>query len=199
LPERCPGCGGEVIEDHLAQQFQTEIPRKPIVREFKIHCGHCKKCGQSLRGRHPLQTSDATGAAQSQLGSDAQSAIVYFNKRTGMSYGKIADTFDHALRRARTLLDKQTGAAKLFPQQVIDLLVGALRLRDRLNDEKAEEERRGRAYEDYVQRLHDLTVRPHPNPENARFARHLNKHAASWFLFFVDPNIRPRIIGPNRR
>jgi transposase len=41
-----------------------------------------------------LQTSDATGAAQSQLGADAQAAIVYLNKRAGMSHGKIADTFD---------------------------------------------------------------------------------------------------------
>src|SRR5262249_11157261 len=44
--------------------------------------------------RHPLQTSAATGAAQSQLGADAQAAIVYLNKRAGMSHGKIADTFD---------------------------------------------------------------------------------------------------------
>jgi len=41
-----------------------------------------------------LQTSDATGAAQSQLGPDAQAAIVYLNKHAGLSYGKIADTFD---------------------------------------------------------------------------------------------------------
>jgi transposase len=41
-----------------------------------------------------LQTSDATGAAQSQLGPDAQAAIVYLNKRAGMSHGKIADAFD---------------------------------------------------------------------------------------------------------
>jgi len=40
-----------------------------------------------------LQTSDATGAAQSQLGADAQAAVVDLNKRAGMSHGKIADTF----------------------------------------------------------------------------------------------------------
>jgi transposase len=301
LPDQCPACGGEVVEDHLDQQFQTEIPRKPIVRKFQIHCGHCKKCGKHLRGRHPLQTSDATGAAQSQLGGDAQAAIVYLNKRAGMSHGKIADTFDkffgitltpgasaqvvmragkilrpvyeqikeriknsdhltpdetgwrigghpawlhgwvgdegatlyaidpqrsadvlekvigidwsgsmthdgyssyerfedaahqqcvdHALRRARKLLEKQTGADTIFPQQVIDLLTESLRLRDRFNEENADQDRRGCAYEDYVQRLHDLTQRPHVNKENARFAKHLNNHAASWFLFLVDPNI----------
>jgi transposase len=301
LPEQCPDCGGNVVEDHLDQQFQTEIPRQPIVREFKIHCGQCQNCGKHLRGRHPLQTSDATGAAQSQLGGDAQATIVYLNKRAGMSHGKIADTFDkvfgiqltrgacaqvvlrggkilqpvyeqikehlissehltpdetgwrigghpvwlhawvgangatlyaidpqrsadvlekvigidwsgsmthdgfssyerfedaphqqcvdHALRRARGLLDKQTGAAKIFPQQVIDLLTEALRLRDCLNEANADGEQRGRAYEEYVQRLRDLTGRPRDNEDNARFAKHLYNHAASWFLFLVDPNI----------
>ena len=301
LPEQCPDCGGDVVEDHLDQQFQTEIPRQPIRREFKIHCGHCNTCGKRLRGRHPLQTSDATGAAQSQLGGDAQAAIVYLNKRAGMSHGKIADTFDklfgitltrgacaqvvmragqvlqpvyeqieekiktskhltpdetgwrigghpawlhgwvgddgatlyaidpqrsadvlenvigidwsgsmthdgfssyerfedathqqcvdHALRRARTLLEKQTGAARIFPQQVIDLLTASLRLRDRLNEENADDDRRGRAYEDYVQRLRDLTESPRQNPENDRFAKHLFNHAGSWFVFLLDPNV----------
>lgn len=96
LPDECPECGGHVVENpgQLDQQFQTEIPRQPIVRQFNIHCGHCAQCGKKLRGRHPLQTSAATGAAQSQLGPDAQAAVVYLNKRAGMSHGKIADTFD---------------------------------------------------------------------------------------------------------
>jgi len=301
LPDHCPGCGGDVVEDHLDQQFQAEIPRKPIVRTFTIHCGHCRACGKHLRGRHPLQTSDATGAARSQLGGDAQAAIVYLNEWAGMSHGKIADTFDrlfgitvtpgasarvvmragkilrpvgneieqkirnsehltpdetgwrigghpawlhgwvgddgatlyaidskrsaevlekvigidwsgsmthdgfssyerfedvahqqcvdHALRRARALVDKHHGVAKLFPQQVIDLLTGALRLRDRFEEEKADEDRRGRAYEEYVQRLRDLTQRPRVNPANARFAGHLSRHAGSWFLFLLDSKI----------
>ena len=49
-----------------------------------------------MRGRHPLQTSDATGAAASQIGPNAQAGIVYLNKRCGMSYGKIADYFKEA-------------------------------------------------------------------------------------------------------
>jgi transposase len=301
LPEQCPDCGGDVVEDRLDQQFQTEIPRKPIIREFKIHCGHCQKCGKHLRGRHPLQTSDATGAARSQLGSDAQSAIVYLNKRAGMSHGKIADTFhkffgitltrgacaqvvlragqilqpvyeqikdriidakhltpdetgwriggrpawlhgwvgddgatlyaidpqrsadvlekvigidwsgsmthdgfssyerfedvahqqcvDHALRRARGLVDKQSRAAKIFPQQVIDLFTEALRLRDRFNEEDTDADRRGQACEDFVQRLQAMTKQPRPNALNNRFAKHLYNHASSWFLFLVDPTI----------
>jgi hypothetical protein len=90
------------------------------------------------------------------------------------------------------LRDKQTGAAKDFPQKVIDLLSGALRKRDRLNEEEADEDRRGRVYEDYVQRLRDLTDRQRINPENARLAKHLNNHAASWFLSLMDPSILER-------
>jgi transposase len=301
LPDHCPDCGGDVVEDHLDQQFQTEIPRQPIVRQFNIHCGHCQKCGKHLRGRHGLQTSDATGVAQSQLGPDTQAAVVYLNKHVGASYGKIADIFDkfygitvtrgacaqivlragkilqpvyeqiqeriqdaehltpdetgwrigghpawlhawvgddgatlyaidpqrsaavlekvigsdwsgamthdgfssyerfedvvhqqcvdHALRRARKLVEKQSGPGKIFPQQVIDLLMDALQLRDRFNEENADPDRRGRAYEDYVQRLRDLADRPRVNKENARFAKHLGNHAASWFLFLLDPGI----------
>jgi transposase len=303
LPEQCPDCGGQVVEDpeRLDQQFQTDIPRQPIVREFTIHCGQCQKCGKRLRGRHPLQTSDATGAAQSQLGADAQAAIVDLNKRAGMSYGKIADTFDrvygipitpgacaqivlrgghklqpvyeqikdhlidakhltpdetgwrigghpvwlhawvgdngatlyaidpqrsadvleqvigidwsgsmthdgfssyerfeevlhqqcvdHALRRARGLVDKQTGSAQKFPQAVIDLLRSALRQRDRFNAAGAEWEQRDRAYTRYVERLCELT-RPTQRAEaNERLAKHLDRHASDWFVFLLDAEI----------
>jgi transposase len=94
LPEQCPACGGKVVEERIDEQFQTEIPRTPIVRKFRIHCGHCVKCRKPVRGRHPLQTSDATGAARSQLGGDAQAAIVYLNKHAGLSHGKISHAFD---------------------------------------------------------------------------------------------------------
>jgi transposase len=97
LPEACPHCGGAIAEDNeVDEQFQTDIPTQPVRRKFRIHKGTCKRCGRRVRGRHPLQTSDATGAAQSQIGPNAQASIVYLNKRSGMSYGKIADFFKEA-------------------------------------------------------------------------------------------------------
>ena len=303
LPGTCPdpNCGGRVVEDGTDTQYQTEIPRQPIHREFTIHCGHCETCGKKVRGRHPLQTSDATGAAASQLGPDAQATIVDLNKRAGMSHGKIADTFsrafgisltrgvcaqvimraagilmpayemikeriklsnhltpdetgwrigghpawlhcwvgdrgatlyaidpkrsadvleniigidwsgsmthdgfssydrfedvvhqqcvDHALRRARGLVDKQHGTARLFPHQVIKRSTEALRLRDPLDAANADIDRRGLIYEDYTQRMLDLTKRNRPNELNNRFAKHLHKHGSSWFLFLIDPTI----------
>jgi transposase len=254
-----------------------------------------------VRGRHPLQTSDATGAAQSQLGGDAQAAIIDLNKRAGMSHGKIADTFtrafgisltrgacaqvvlraadllmpayemikerlilshhltpdetgwrigghpawlhcwvgdqgatlyaidpqrsadvlekvigihwsgsmthdgfssygrfenaahqqcvDHALRRARGLVDKQSGAARIFPRQVIELFTAALGERARLNAANATDEHRGCCYEDYTDRLLTLTGRCRANEQNHRFAKHLYNHIGSWFLFLIDPLI----------
>lgn len=93
LPEQCPDCGGAVEETHIDQQYQVEIPRRPIHRQFNIHIGCCQQCRRRVQGRHPLQTSDALGAAAAQLGPDAQAAVVEFNKQAGMSHGKISRVF----------------------------------------------------------------------------------------------------------
>jgi transposase len=89
LPEHCPDCGGPLDETYIAQQFQVEIPRKPIHRQFNIHVGQCRQCHRRVQGRHPLQTSDALGAAAAQLGPDAQAAVVELNKQGGLSHGKV--------------------------------------------------------------------------------------------------------------
>jgi len=91
LPEACPHCAGDLIETTCARQFQTEIPRRPIHRQFNVHIGQCQGCGRRVQGRHPLQTSDALGAAASQVGPDAQAAVVDLNKQAGLSHGKVAD------------------------------------------------------------------------------------------------------------
>ena len=93
LPDACPHCGGSTVEDHTEPQFQTEIPRRPIIRRFDLHIGHCRCCGKRIQPRHPLQTSDALGAAASQLGPDAHAAIAHLNKHAGLPHGKIAEFF----------------------------------------------------------------------------------------------------------
>lgn len=94
LPEHCPHCGGDIAEDdEVDAQFQEDIPVKPIRRMILIHKGTCRACGRRVHGRHPEQTSDAVGAAASQIGPNAQTAIVSLNKKAGMSYGKIAAHF----------------------------------------------------------------------------------------------------------
>ncbi len=95
LPNACPDCGSPLDETHIAQQFQVEIPRKPIHRQFNIHVGQCRQCRRRVQGRHPLQTSDALGAAAAQLGADAQAAVVELNKQAGLSHGKVTQCLDH--------------------------------------------------------------------------------------------------------
>jgi transposase len=96
LPGACPRCGGSVRGTEVAAQYQTEIPRRPLIRRFNVHVGRCCGCGRRVQGRHPLQTSDALGAAASQLGPDAQAGVVLLNKTFGLSHIKVAAVF-HAL------------------------------------------------------------------------------------------------------
>jgi transposase len=90
LPATCPHCFGDVAHTHTDTQYQLDLPREPLRRRIDIHCGHCSRCQRPLRGRHPCQTSDATGAAASQLGPDAQAAVVVLNKQLGLSHAKVA-------------------------------------------------------------------------------------------------------------
>jgi len=94
LPDCCPACGSaDLQENEVVTQYQTEIPRRPIHRQFNIHRGTCRHCGRTVQGRHPLQTSDAVGAAASQLGPAAHAAIAMMNKELGLSHGKVARCF----------------------------------------------------------------------------------------------------------
>jgi transposase len=98
LPKRCPDCGGKVIDKKVVPQYQTEIPRRPHYRQFNVHVGECETCHRRVQGRHPLQTSDALGAAASQMGPDAQALMVLLNKEGGLSHGKIKRFFEAGYR-----------------------------------------------------------------------------------------------------
>jgi transposase len=77
-----------VRETHVAVQYQTEIPRTIIYRQFDVHVGECGHCGQAVQGRHVLQTSTARGAAASQLGPNVHAILAILNKQLGLSHGK---------------------------------------------------------------------------------------------------------------
>ncbi len=89
LPAECPRCGERRLrETHVAAQYQTEIPRTVVYRRFDVHVGVCDHCGQTVEGRHDLQTSRARGAAASQLGPGIHAALAIMNKQLGLSHGK---------------------------------------------------------------------------------------------------------------
>lgn len=72
-------------------QYHEELPvQRPLVRQFHVAIGRCVRCHRRVQGRHPLQTSDALGAAAVQLGPQAVALAVLLNKRLGLPYGKIA-------------------------------------------------------------------------------------------------------------
>ena len=90
LPARCPDCGGSVRRRRVVSQYQEELPvQRPVVHEFRVAVGHCIQCRRRVQGRHPLQTSDALGAAAVQLGPQTVALAVILNKQCGLSFGRI--------------------------------------------------------------------------------------------------------------
>lgn len=91
LPRTCPTCAGLVIETGVATQSHEDVPPvRPIVRAFHVHIGTCQQCGRRVQGRHPLQPSDALGAAAAQLGPQAVATAAHLHKAWGLPLGKIA-------------------------------------------------------------------------------------------------------------
>lgn len=91
LPASCPDCAGRVIETTQATQYQEDLPPvRPLVRAFHVHIGQCQRCGRRVQGRHPLQTSDALGAAAAQLGPHATATAAVLHTQCGLPFGKLA-------------------------------------------------------------------------------------------------------------
>jgi len=91
VPPTCPGCGGAVVVTRVAPQYQEDLPVvHPIVRRFDVEVGCCTGCGRRVQGRHPLQTSDALGAANVHLGPGAVTLIVLLHKHVGVPLEKMA-------------------------------------------------------------------------------------------------------------
>jgi transposase len=94
-PAVCPVCGdaSAPLVESIDEQVQRDIEVRTVVRRFKIKVCRCARCGKLRRGKHPLQTSTATGCCASQIGPLARSAMAFMNKTLGTSVGKIADFF----------------------------------------------------------------------------------------------------------
>ena len=91
LPSLCPDCGGEVEFERTAEQFQVDLPpMRPVTTKFNLRVGHCKGCGKRVQGRHAEQTSDALGAASSQVGPSAKAWAAWLHYGLGLSFAKTA-------------------------------------------------------------------------------------------------------------
>jgi transposase len=89
LPDCCPHCAGHELEvTHQDVQFQVDLPQQPIYRQFTIAVGRCQNCGGRVQGQHPLQSSQALGAACSQLGPVLVAFLAVLQKQLGLAHGK---------------------------------------------------------------------------------------------------------------
>jgi transposase len=94
LPACCPGCGGALALERVAVQYQEDLPpTRPLVTCYEIDVGRCRSCGRRVQPRHPAQTSDALGAAGTQLGPRAVALAAWLSKGLGLPAGKIARLF----------------------------------------------------------------------------------------------------------
>jgi transposase len=81
----CPGCGGPLGHVEALEQFLEEIPVvRPRVTRLVTYKGHCPHCGE-VRSRHPMQMSEAQGAAKVQLGPRALALAAAVNKQHGVT------------------------------------------------------------------------------------------------------------------
>lgn len=96
LPSCCPDCGASVIHERDEEQFHTELPSaRPVITRFTVGVGRCTKCKRRVQGRHPEQTSDALGAAGSQIGPNAKSLAIWLHYALGLSFAKTAQLLGH--------------------------------------------------------------------------------------------------------
>jgi transposase len=101
-PEKCPDCGGPLTIERVDTQYQEEIVRRTYVRRFHIPICRCQQCAKRVQGRHPLQTSDALGAAAVQVGPEAVALGVLMNKSMGLPHADAAAILKHGFRLRMT-------------------------------------------------------------------------------------------------
>lgn len=96
LPACCPDCGGPVDYERDVEQYQLDVPElRPTLTRFKVPIGRCRACKRRVQGRHPEQTSDALGAAGSQLGPQLKAWGMWLHYRMGLSFTKVSEVLAH--------------------------------------------------------------------------------------------------------
>ena len=95
--ERCPDCGGPLVQKQTHQHIQTDLPLpRPVHTRFVTESGYCPHCKKRVRSRHPEQVSCATGAAGVSVGPNAKAVAADLHHRLGVPYAKVADHFQTA-------------------------------------------------------------------------------------------------------
>ena len=86
----CPDCGTHLADLQTHSQFQSDIVVSTIERKFDVASGYCPCCQCRHHARHPLQTSDALGAAGNQVGPVVLTMATEMKHDLGVSYDNIS-------------------------------------------------------------------------------------------------------------
>ncbi len=125
-PKACPDCGGRIQVTREASQYQEELPPVDlIVRCFNIEVGRCSQCRRRVQGRHPLQTSDALGAAAVQFGPRLASLVVELHNEMGVPFDKVV----HLLRTRFNVQVTKGGLVRLLHRTARDAMPAYRELR----------------------------------------------------------------------
>jgi transposase len=116
----CPHCGGVVHDRAPLTQYIEELPPvRPVVTRLTTWKGICSQCGE-VHSTHPLQVSQAQGAAEVQLGPRAVAWATLLNKQFGIPLRKtcsiLARGFGLKLSAGGLAQMLHRLAAKLRPQ-----------------------------------------------------------------------------------
>lgn len=121
LPGSCPHCGGDVVHERDAEQWQADLgDLSPTVTRFRVGVGRCRSCRRRVQGRHPEQASDALGAAGSQVGPKAKAWAAWLHYRLGLSFAKCSELLGRLgidVSRAALCSGAQSTGAALVPAQ----------------------------------------------------------------------------------
>src|SRR5947208_1588023 len=91
----CPHCGGVVHDRSPLTQYIEELPPvRPVVTRLTTWKGVCPQCGE-VHSTHPLQVSQAQGAAGVHLGPRAIAWATLLNKQFGIPMRKTCSILAH--------------------------------------------------------------------------------------------------------
>ena len=96
LPGCCPDCGGNVVYERGAEQWQVEVPEvRPTVTRITVEVGRCSGCKRRIQGRHPEQTSQALGAAGVGVGPRLKAWAAWLHYGMGLSFARTAKVLSY--------------------------------------------------------------------------------------------------------